>query len=179
MATCGDPNPLPVHMTSSGAASATQTEVPTLRVKRHTATATLPQRATPGSAGYDLCADEDTHIEAGGRQMIKTNLSIEVPTDHYGRVAPRSGLAMKQGINVGAGVIDSDYRGQVLVVLFNHSNVTFNVKVGDRIAQLIFERISTPEVEEVEQLRHTERGASGFGSTGTKRLSPSSAQPGA
>ena len=72
-----------------------------------------------------------------------------------------------------------DDRGQVLVVLFNHSNVTFNVKVGDRIAQLIFERISTPEVEEVEQLRHTERGASGFGSTGTKRLSPSSAQPGA
>jgi len=141
-----------------------------LRVKRHTESATLPQRATWGSAGYDLCADENTHIGAGGRQLIATNLSIEVPLGHYGRIAPRSGLAMKRGINVGAGVIDSDYRGRLGVVLFNHSDAAFDVKVGDRVAQLILERISTFAVEEVSALEPTERGEGGFGSTGIHAL---------
>ena len=133
-------------------------------------------RATKLAAGYDLCSAIDTSIEAGGRLCIPTEISIAVPLGHYGRIAPRSGLAMKQGINVGAGVIDADYRGKVGVILFNHSDVTFKVKTGDRIAQLILERISTPQVEEVDTLEETERGVGGFGSTGMKPLSPSSAQ---
>ena len=147
-----------------------------LRVKRHKPEATLPQRATEGSAGYDLCSAVDTVVAPGGREMVATELSIQVPLAHYGRIAPRSGLAMKRGINVGAGVIDSDYRGKVGVVLFNHSDVPFEIKTGDRIAQLILERISTFPVEEVEALGDTERGVGGFGSTGMKRLSPSAAE---
>lgn len=145
-----------------------------LRVKRHKPEATLPHRATDGSAGYDLCAAVDCSVEGGGRLAIATELSVAVPSGHYGRIAPRSGLAMKQGINVGAGVLDSDYRGKVGVILFNHSDITFEVKAGDRIAQLILERISTPKVVEVDEMEATERGTGGFGSTGVKPLLPSS-----
>ena len=84
-----------------------------LKVKRLSERATLPRRATAGSAGYDLCSAEDTSIPAGTRKVVKTDLAVSIPARHYGRIAPRSGLAMKQGINVGAGVIDSDYRGKV------------------------------------------------------------------
>jgi dUTP pyrophosphatase len=82
--------------------------------------------------------------------------------------APRSGLTLKNGLDVGAGVIDEDYRGNVGVILFNHSDTEFTVKAGDRIAQLILERIVTPAVEEVEDLDVTDRGSGGFGSTGTQ-----------
>lgn len=95
-----------------------------------------------------------------------TDIQIELPSGCYGRVAPRSGLAAKNFINVGAGVIDEDYRGNVGVVLFNHAEENFEVKKGDRIAQLICERIFYPEIEEVSALSTTERGAGGFGSTG-------------
>ncbi|MGZ0213773.1 MAG: dUTP diphosphatase, partial [Actinomycetales bacterium] len=148
-------------------------EASPLRVKRHTPEATLPQRATEGSAGYDLCSAISTTLDATGRALIPLELSIEVPLGHYGRVAPRSGLAMKHGINVGAGVIDSDYRGKVAVVLFNHTMTPFEIKVGDRIAQLILERCSTPMVEEIQEHTPTERGEGGFGSTGMAALSPS------
>ena len=83
-----------------------------------------------------------------------------------GFVAPRSGLTWKHSIDVGAGVIDADYRGPVGVILFNHSDVDFEVKVGDRVAQMIIEKILTPEVAEVDDLDSTVRGAGGFGSTG-------------
>ncbi len=97
-----------------------------------------------------------------------TDIQIELPTGCYGRVAPRSGLAAKNFIDVGAGVIDEDYRGNVGVVMFNHADQEFEVKKGDRIAQLICEQIFYPEIEQVEELSTTERGAGGFGSTGTK-----------
>lgn len=83
-----------------------------------------------------------------------------------GRIAPRSGLAVKHSIDTGAGVIDSDYRGQVKVLLFNHSEVDFEIKEGDRIAQLVLERIYTPEILIVDELEGSIRGAGGFGSTG-------------
>jgi dUTP pyrophosphatase len=89
-----------------------------------------------------------------------------LPNGVYGRVAPRSGLAVKHGIQVGAGVVDPDYTGEVKVVLFNHGDKDFEVKKGDRVAQLILERCETPEVEEVGTVEDTERGAGGFGSTG-------------
>lgn len=105
-------------------------------------------------------------IPARGKGIVKTDLSIAIPHGTYARIAPRSGLAVKHFIDTGAGVVDEDYRGAVGVVLFNHSDVDFNVKQGDRVAQLILERIVTPEVVEVESLDQTTRGAGGYGSTG-------------
>ncbi|MDC1215658.1 dUTP diphosphatase [bacterium] len=105
-------------------------------------------------------------IPARGKGLVKTDLSIAIPKDTYARVAPRSGLAWKHFIDVGAGVVDYDYRGNVGVILFNHSDTDFAIQHGDRVAQLILERITTPEVVEVEDLDDTARGAGGFGSTG-------------
>lgn len=107
-------------------------------------------------------------MPARGKELVKTDIQIEVPYGTYGRVAPRSGLAWKNFIDVGAGVIDQDYRGNVGVILFNHSDVAFEVKKGDRIAQLICECITYPKVVEAESLTDTVRGAGGFGSTGTQ-----------
>lgn len=113
------------------------------------------------------CSAYDTVVPARGKALVKTDIQIEVPDGTYGRVAPRSGLAWKNFIDVGAGVIDQDYRGNVGVILFNHSDIDFDVKKGDRIAQLICERIVHPTVVEAETLTDTTRGAGGFGSTGT------------
>ena len=130
--------------------------------------AALPKRSTDGAAGYDLCASQDCTIPAGGKGLVHTGLSISFPAGLYARIAPRSGLALKKFIDVGAGVVDSDYRGKVGVVLFNHGDQDFVVKMGDRIAQLILEKIDTPPVEEVQGLDNTVRGTGGFGSTGVK-----------
>ena len=107
-------------------------------------------------------------IPAGGRGVVKTDISIACPAGTYARIAPRSGLAVKKGIDVGAGVVDADYRGNVGVVLFNFGTEDFTVDVGDRIAQLILEKVNMAPVVEVEELTETERGAGGFGSTGVK-----------
>lgn len=109
---------------------------------------------------------EDTVIPARGKGIVKTDLSIAAPPGTYARIAPRSGLAVKKFIDTGAGVVDEDYRGAVGVVLFNHSDDDFEVKKGDRVAQMILERIITPEVVEVDNLDDTTRGAGGYGSTG-------------
>ena len=105
-------------------------------------------------------------MPAAGKALVKTDLSIAVPEGTYGRIAPRSSLAWKNSIHVGAGVIDGDYRGTVGVVLFNLSTQDFFVMKGDRIAQLILEKILIAEVEEVDELDITSRGSGGFGSTG-------------
>ena len=139
-----------------------------LKVQKLSNNAALPKRSTDGAAGYDLCASQDCTIPAGGKGLVKTGLSISFPTGLYARIAPRSGLALKKFIDVGAGVVDSDYRGEVGVVLFNHGDQDFEVKMGDRIAQLILEKIDTPPVEEVQGLDDTVRGSGGFGSTGVK-----------
>ncbi|KAL1336381.1 hypothetical protein HN51_030750 [Arachis hypogaea] len=137
-----------------------------LRVKKLSNNAVLPSRASPLSAGYDLSSAVETKILARGKALVATDLSISIPEGTYARIAPRSGLALKHSIDVGAGVIDADYRGPVGVILFNHSDVDFEVKVGDRVAQLILEKIVTPDVVEVEDLDSTVRGEGGFGSTG-------------
>lgn len=139
-----------------------------LRVKKKDPDAVIPSRATPGSAGYDLTSVESHIILPGRRAIVSTGLSIAVPEGTYGRIAPRSGLAVKSGIGVGAGVVDSDYRGEVKVVLFNHDiHNTYEVKPGHRIAQLVLEKIVCAEVEEiVGELQDTYRGDGGFGSTG-------------
>ncbi|KAK4270198.1 hypothetical protein QN277_023265 [Acacia crassicarpa] len=142
------------------------TFVPFLRVKKLSDKAILPSRASARSAGYDLSSAVETKVPARGKALVATDLSIAIPEGTYARIAPRSGLAWKHSIDVGAGVIDADYRGPVGVILFNHSIADFEVKVGERIAQLIIERIVTPEVEEVADLDSTTRGEGGFGSTG-------------
>lgn len=127
----------------------------------------MPSKGSLHAAGYDLCSALDCIVPARGRCLIGTQLSISVPSGTYGRIAPRSGLALKHGIDVGAGVIDADYRGEVHVLLFNHSDKDFSISRGDRIAQLILEMISTVAITEVEFHQDvTERGEGGFGSTG-------------
>ena len=133
-------------------------------------TAVLPARATAGSAGYDLTASHDATIPARGRALVRTGLAFaSIPDGTYGRIAPRSGLALKKGLCVGAGVVDADYRGEVGVVLFNHSDVDVDVAAGDRCAQIVFERIFLPDVVQVAAPDGTpaagERGTAGFGST--------------
>ncbi|XP_002877532.2 deoxyuridine 5'-triphosphate nucleotidohydrolase [Arabidopsis lyrata subsp. lyrata] len=139
---------------------------PFFKVKKLSEKAVLPTRGSSLSAGYDLSSAVDSKVPARGKALIPTDLSIAVPEGTYARIAPRSGLAWKHSIDVGAGVIDADYRGPVGVILFNHSDVDFEVKFGDRIAQLIIEKIVTPVVVEVEDLDDTVRGDGGFGSTG-------------
>ncbi|KZO89773.1 dUTP pyrophosphatase [Calocera viscosa TUFC12733] len=137
-----------------------------LLIKKHSEKARLPTRGSPLAAGYDLYSAEKKTIPARGKALIDTQISIAVPVGTYGRVAPRSGLASKFMIDTGAGVIDADYRGIVFVLLFNLSDKDFEVQEGDRIAQLIIEKIETPAVMEVADLEETLRGAGGFGSTG-------------
>eukprot|EP01122_Echinamoeba_exundans_P000731 TRINITY_DN10665_c0_g1_i1.p1 TRINITY_DN10665_c0_g1~~TRINITY_DN10665_c0_g1_i1.p1 ORF type:complete len:203 (-),score=48.93 TRINITY_DN10665_c0_g1_i1:199-807(-) len=137
-----------------------------LKVKRLSEHAKLPVRGSARAAGYDLFSAEATKVPSRGKALVKTDISIAVPSGCYGRIAPRSSLAWKNHVDVGAGVIDEDYRGPVGVVLYNFSEVDFAIEQGDRIAQLIIERIATPDVEEVDDLDGTDRGAGGFGSTG-------------
>lgn len=142
----------------------------TYRIARNHPNAIIPTRGSTGAAGLDLYSCVDCEIPSGEWLAIETGITFEFPNNVYARVAPRSGLAFKNGIQVGAGVVDSDYRGTIKAILFNHGKVPFVVKVGDRIAQLIFEKIVIPDaMEEVpyDILTNTDRGTGGFGSTGT------------
>lgn len=139
---------------------------PVLEVRRLVPTAALPTRGSEGAAGYDVCAATATTIPKRGRVVVPTGLAFRIPLGTYGRLAPRSGLAVRQGVDVGAGVIDSDYRGELKVVLFNHSDEDVAIALGDRIAQLILTQILTPPVVFVDALDETARGVGGFGSTG-------------
>jgi deoxyuridine 5'-triphosphate nucleotidohydrolase len=141
-----------------------------LLVKKLSASAVLPSRGSALAAGFDLSSAHECIIPAHGKAIVKTDLAIAIPSGCYARVAPRSGLSWKNHLDIGAGVIDEDYRGNVGVVIFNHANEDFHVKHGDRIAQLILERIASQAVvEEVEDLNETARGDSGFGSTGVAK----------
>lgn len=143
-----------------------------LKIMRLRDNAQLPARGSLYAAGYDLTFAPDAGegrsllIAAGEREMVPTGLAMAIPNYHYGRVAPRSGLAVKKGLDVMAGVIDSDYRGEVKVVLVNLSNQDVIIDEGDKIAQLIIEKVSLPNVIAVETLSETIRGEGGFGSTG-------------
>lgn len=137
-----------------------------LKVKKLTESAQLPTRGSTHAAGYDMYASAECTIAPGGRALVCTGLSIAVPEDCYARIAPRSGLAVKNGIQTGAGVVDSDYRGEVRVLLFNQGDKEFQISVGDRIAQMVLERVYTPAVEATDDLEESVRGAGGFGSTG-------------
>ena len=136
-------------------------------VKKLSYDAILPTRGSDGSVGYDLYSVEDAIVPCqAGNAIVGTGIAVRIPDGWYGRVAPRSGLAAKHCIDVGAGVIDPDYTGEVKVVLFNRGFDNFEIKKGDRIAQLILERCETPHIKEIGLLEETLRGSDGFGSTG-------------
>ncbi|CAG8567494.1 6878_t:CDS:2 [Paraglomus brasilianum] len=141
---------------------------PALLVKKLSEKARLPKRGSSQAAGYDLYSSTNTIIPAHGKAVVPTDLSICVPEGTYGRVAPRSGLALRHFLDCGAGVIDADYRGPVGILMFNFSEHEYQVCEGERIAQLILERICTPDVIEVGELSETARGNGGFGSTGIR-----------
>jgi dUTP pyrophosphatase len=128
--------------------------------------AILPTRGSAEAAGLDLYAIGSHDLKVYERKVIPTGLAFATPPGTYVRIAPRSGLALKNGVDVLAGVVDSDYRGQIGVVLINLGNETFNIEPGTRVAQAIVEVIRMPEVEEVSSLDDTARGDSGYGSTG-------------
>ena len=126
----------------------------------------LPKRGSVLAAGLDICGIEDVEIPPRQRGMARTGLAVAIPPGFYGRVAPRSGLATKNGLDVLAGVIDSDYRGEIVCVLYNTGDETIKLPAGSKICQLIIEQIITPEATWATDLDETARGAGGFGSTG-------------
>ena len=134
----------------------------------------LPAKGSAGTADYDLCTASNCVIPSWGKGTIETRLAVSLPPGTYTRIAPRSGLAIRNFIDVGVGVVDSDYRGEIKVVFFNQSAEDFAVQAGDRIAQLILEGIETPQVKKVAALDDTGHGAGGFGSMGTKQITQSS-----
>ena len=139
-----------------------------LRFVRLTENARAPSRESSKAAGLDLYSSLNTTVQAKGKRLIPTDLQIKLPEGCNGRMAPRSGLALAHHIDIGGGVIDQDYYGNIGVIVYNHSDTPFVISRGDRIAQLICEKIYYPSLEEVESLHSTERGAGGFGSTGKK-----------
>jgi len=126
----------------------------------------LPEHATMGAAGADLRASAAVEIPPGGRAAVPTGLRVQIPRGHVGLVWPRSGLAVRHGIDTLAGVIDSDYRGEVRVVLANHGPAAFPIAPGDRIAQLLLQSVERADFVASHELEDTDRGGGGFGSTG-------------
>lgn len=144
-----------------------------LKIKKVQENAVIPKRATEGSAGLDLCAciDAPLTLNGGDTALIPTGLAIELPSSQYGAfVFARSGLSIKHGIGLlnAVGVIDSDYRGEIKVGVINQIKEPYTIEPGERIAQLVIMPVATLPVEEAQTLDESERGAGGFGSTGTK-----------
>ncbi|ETO26954.1 hypothetical protein RFI_10180 [Reticulomyxa filosa] len=165
----------------------TQNSAPVLYVQKLSEDAQTPTKGSKMAAGYDLFSAKEETVAAHGKALIKTDIAIQLPEGCYGRIgmlhkenpsfitqkkkkklAPRSGLAWKNHIATGGGVIDGDYRGNVGVILFNHSDEPFKVAKGTRIAQLILEKyVHDSVVKVVDSLNESARGENGFGSTGT------------
>lgn len=138
----------------------------TIHVKQLHPAAQLPLRGSTWAAGADLHCVEPFTLQPGERRAIPTGLALAIPPGFYGRVAPRSGWAAKHGIDTLAGVVDADYRGELLVLLINLSQEPFTAQAGERIAQLIIEHAASCAYTWAKELEDTERGSGGFGSTG-------------
>jgi dUTP pyrophosphatase len=128
--------------------------------------ATLPTRGSVHAAGLDLYSLEEVSIPPKERVVVPTGLAVAIPESYYGRVAPRSGLAMNYGLDVLSGVIDADYRGEIRCILYNTGDEAIHLPAQSKICQLIVEQIAVPEAAWSDQISETERGAGGFGSTG-------------
>lgn len=140
------------------------------KIKLLTHHATVPTKATSHSAGYDLYSAKDYVVNPRDKVLIDTDIAISLPVGTYGRIAPRSSLSSKYFTDIGAGVIDNDYRGPIKVLLFNHSKDQLHIKIGDKIAQLIIEKYYNIEYTLVDELNETERNKNGFGSSGGATL---------
>lgn len=142
----------------------------TLKFKRIHPDAVLPAYAHPSDAGMDIRSVADLTIPARGRALVPTGLVVLLPPLYEAQVRPRSGLALKHGVTVlnTPGTIDSGYRGEIGVILFNSSDTDFPVRKGDRIAQLVIAPVTQPTIEEAESIDETDRGNGGFGSTGAQ-----------
>lgn len=127
--------------------------------------ASTPRQGSVEAAGVDLASGSNAVVPRQGKALISTGLAVSIPKGHYGRIAPRSGFSWRNHVDVGAGVIDSDYRGEIKVLLFNHKQEDLHIKKGERVAQLILERYSPAQVVVVGSLDDTARGGNGFGST--------------
>jgi dUTP pyrophosphatase len=139
-----------------------------MKVKKLHQNAIIPKRANPSDAGLDLHAIEQVIIPPQSRAVIRTGISIQLPLSSVGLVWPRSGMAVRNGIDVMAGVIDASFRGEIGVVLLNTDRFdTYTVNAGDRVAQLLVQQVMLVDCTEAEQLTRTIRGEYGFGSTGT------------
>ena len=141
-----------------------------VRIKRlpHGEGLDLPHYATQGAAGMDVLAAEDVTLAPGGRHAVATGLAVAIPPGYEIQVRPRSGLALKHGVSVPntPGTIDSDYRGELKVILINFGSDPFEIRRGDRVAQLVLAPVTQARWDEVDELDDTDRGAGGFGSTG-------------
>ncbi len=141
-----------------------------VRVKRleHGEGLELPRYATGGAAGMDILSAEDIVLEPGMRHAVATGLSVAIPDGYEIQVRPRSGLALKHGVSVPntPGTIDSDYRGELKIIMINHGSEAFAIHRGDRVAQLVLAPVTRASWVEVEELDETQRGEGGFGSTG-------------
>jgi dUTP pyrophosphatase len=141
-----------------------------LKVKKLNSLAKIPQYKTEGSSGFDLSSVDEVLLKKGSRVLVKTGLSFEIPENFEIQIRPRSGLALKHGITVlnSPGTIDSDYRGELQIILINHSEEDFQISIGDRIAQGILAKVEKMEIVEVSEVNETQRSSGGFGSTGIK-----------
>lgn len=137
-----------------------------LRFKQLDPRAVLPKRGSALAAGLDVCSIEDVELGPKQRVAARTGLAVAIPPGFYGRMAPRSGLAARKGLDVLAGVIDSDYRGEIHCLLYNTGDELIKLPAGSKICQMIVEQIITPDAEWATELDETARGAGGFGSTG-------------
>lgn len=139
-----------------------------IQVKLLNKTAVVPKRANEGDAGYDLCSIEEVTLWPGERRLVKTGIAIQLPEDHVGLVHPRSGLAHKKGVTVlnAPGTIDSGYTGEIMVNLINLGDSSVFLAEGDRIAQLVIQKVEHPEFNIVHDLSATARGNNGHGSSG-------------
>lgn len=138
----------------------------TIKFKRLKENAVLPKFANPGDAGMDLYATEDYVLKPGERHGFTLGIASEIPEGFFVKFHPKSGLAVKSGIDVIAGVIDNGYRGEWIVILINQGTELKEFKVGDKLAQAILQKLEKAEVVEVQELDETQRGVGGFGSTG-------------
>lgn len=143
-------------------------QYPILKIKKLTKDSITPTLGTSKSAGYDLYASESIIVNAGDKALIPIGISIEMPNGVYGRIAPRSSISWKYHTDIGAGVIDQDYRGEIKVLIFNHSGMDLQISKGQKIAQLILEKYLHAKISVVENLSNTKRGNGGFGSTDKK-----------
>jgi deoxyuridine 5'-triphosphate nucleotidohydrolase len=157
--------PIP-SLDSSQLDDAVDAELQLLRFKRLDSKAVLPARGSSFSAGLDIFSIEDLSIQPGARALVRTGLAVAIPEGHYGRIAPRSGLATQKGLDTLAGVIDADYRGEIGCLLYNTGDETISLPAGSKVCQLIIEKIITPEAAWADEISDTERGSGGFGSTG-------------